>query len=1284
MKRFMLATLLLCLFALFTVAQNTNGRLLGTVSGPDGLLPGATVTVTNNETNKTLTATTNDSGGFKFEQLSFGNYTVRVTASGFKTFVAKELKIDASSEYTLNPNLEIGAVSAEVTVEAGAETINSSNAELSSTVSQEQIRELPLNGRNPLSLLNLTAGANPTTDSINGQRSSSQDIRRDGLNVQDNFIRTGAFVSDVPTVDDTAEFSVTTQNAGVQQGGGSNQILLVTPRGGTEYHGNLFIFNRNSYFAANEFFNNVNGVDRPFLNRNQFGGSFSGPLPVPNFGEGGPTFKNDKSFFFFNYEGFRLAQQSSASGTTLLPAARNGTFTFANQQTGQSTTVNVLTGQGFTTPLTTAQGGQLTVDPIIQSRILNALPTSGNGITTGNNFTQVVNFNVSNPEERNSYAFRFDYQANDRNVIGFVYKRNNNADARTDIASGFSTTPFVNQGGPTNFFVASYQTTPTNNFSNDLRGGFNISQPFFRESNVPSDFLIGSLGIITNPLGSFRSQGRDADYRNIQDNAVYTIGNHSIRFGGEAEFNKVTSVNFGGTTPTFNILGGGNQFISGLNSDQLAGISDADLGRANALRFLLGGIIGSASRTANLNSLDEGFTFDASRTRLNYEIYSGYVADQWRARPNLTLNLGLRYEYYTPLSAPDRLFLEPVITDPNNIAASILNPNGELNIIGGNTGKPTTFTNPDRNNFAPSFSFAYTPKFKNGLFSTFLRPGTVIRGGYRVNYVNDEYIKSTSTLVGANDGLNGITVDARNASGTNVLGTSLTPRPGFAPLPVLNTPPTLNLNNFPINFADFNASQGFGSQVFGVDPNLKVQQTQEYNLGIQFALPYKSVLEVRYVGGKSDQLIRTTTFNQFDIRNNGFLEGFRIARQNCAIQGRTTTGGANAFDPTFFCTSADNLGLPGQQDNPIFDRLLLGGILNQSTSPSLFNSVRAFLSQNRAGSLAQFYNNTRVGLQSGPAFLRGDFNFLANPNIFVDEILTNSGKYRYNALQAEIRRRFSNGASFQVNYTFQKTLTNVPDDSQNRQGEIQDNGNPDLDYGRPDYDRTHTVNANVIYELPFGKGKRFLNQGGLVDRIFGGFEFTSIVNLSSGPPLSILDPRSTSTITFQSDRQRAISSLTTDEIKNLFGTFNTPNGIYAINPRVLYATATNGTVSQRIDLTQPLPPGFTLVSVRATSPISQAPFPEQVFFFNKAGQVGNLPLNFINGLPYINWDAGLYKNIRLNENYRVQLRFEAFNVLNRQVPFFGSDLNIDSNNFGRVTNEYNAPRIIQFGARFDF
>jgi len=1279
LHRFLIAFGITLISASVLCAQNTVGKIVGTVSAADGAVAGATITVTDDQTGKERTVTSNSEGAFEVPQLEFGSYSVKIAATGFKTFLATKVKIDAGREYQLNAQLEVGQIVEQVVVTAGGEPINASNAELSMTISREQIRELPLNGRNPLALVSLTPGAGPTTDAINGQRSSSQAITRDGLNVQDNFIRTGAFVDDRPTVDDIAEFTITTQNAGAELGGGASLVQLVTPRGGTEFHGNLYEFNRNSKFAANNFFNNAtpdargNAIPKPFLNRNEFGGSISGPSPIFRFGEGGPSLIRNKAFFFFNYEGFRLAQQVSATATTLLPQARNGSFTFIDTVTGQTRTINVLTGAGFANPLTAAQGGVLTVDPVIQSRILDQLPTSGNGLTTGINLTQVINFNRSNPVTRNQWVARYDIVPNDRHSINIVYKQKSETNSRTDIASGFSVVPFVNQTDPTHFLSAAYNSIAAARFSNEVRGGFQLTNPFFNQSHIPPDFFIGGLPLsITHPEGSFTDQGRDTRYYNLQDNAVYSFGNHSFRFGGQIEWQKLQSVVNFGVLPTYTISTTGNQFTPGLTATQIGGINTTDLARANSLRYLLGGIIGTANQTFNLIDPQRGYASTSDIQPLDYQIYSGYFSDQWRLRSNLTLNLGLRYDYYTPLHSPVGNYLEPVIQN-GDLVGSILNPNGELNIIGGNSGRASTFTKPDRNNFGPNVSFAYSPLVRTGFLSRILSQSFVVRGGFRTNYVNDEYVKSTSTLLGGNPGLRSFT--STTVNGLNNFRAALTPRGIFSPIPTFAvpafTPP-------PLSFEQNNINQG-GAQMFGVDPNLQVQREMEYNFGIQRNLGFNTVLEVRYVGGYSNDLIQTTTFNQLDINSTGFLSDFRKAQQNCRLQGATRPGASSAFDTLFICTDARfNPAIPGSQPLNVFSGLVGGGFLNDT------GTILPLIQAGRVGSLAQFY------FLNG---LNGAVPIVKNPNVFVDEILTNSGRFRYNGLQAEVRRRFNNGISVQANYTFQKTLTDIPVEDQNRQGELQDNNNPNLNYSRPDYDRTHTFNFNAIYELPFGRGKRFLNSGGWTQHVFGGLQFTSVLNWVSGPPIGVIDPRSTSTITFQSGRQSATTSLTIPELRKLTGIFNTPNGIYYFNPKILCATATapgRPTLSC-FDLNQQLPAGYTLASVRAASPLGQAPFPGQVFFFNQAGSTGNMPRNALNGMPYFNWDAGLSKNIRVGENRRLQVRVEAFDLLNNQVPFFGTTsaytsarLDVNSNSFGRVTQIYNTPRIIQFGARFDF
>ncbi len=986
MKKILLLGLALFLVSSAIFAQSTTGKIVGSVSAPDGAVPGAIVTVTDSQTGKEKTATANDDGTFVVPQLEFGVYTVKVSANGFKTFTATDLKIDAGREYPLNVRLEVGQISEQVTITAGAEQINSSNGELNTVISPEQIRDLPLNGRNPLSLISLQAGANVTTNSINGQRSSSTTTTRDGLNVQDNFIRTNAFVSDAPTVDNTGEFTVTTQNAGAELGGGSSLIQLVTPRGGREFHGSLYTFNRNSKFTANSFFNNANGLAKPFLNRNEFGGSISGPAYLPNFGEGGPMFKKGKAFFFVNYEGFRLAQQATITGlTTLLPQSRNGDFTYIDNG-GVTRTVNVLNGNNLASALTVNQGGVLAVDPIIKARILDRLPTTANGITTGINFTQTTSLLRSDPRIKNAFTVRFDYEMTDKHSLNLAYKRNNDDDARTDIAAGFSPTAFVTQGGPINFFVGAYRFTPNSSFTNEFRAGFQYAEPFFRESNVPADYLIGGLGLVNSPEGTFRSQGRNTDYRNFQDNAIYSIGNHSLRFGGQAEFFKFQSIDFVGTTPTYTIATTANPNTPGLIASQFTGgIDTTQLARANSLRYLLGGIIGGANRTANLPDSSSGYGFGPSNIFLNYEVYSAYVTDQWRVKPNLTLNLGLRYEFYTPVNSPDALFLEPVVKN-NDLVGSILDPNGTLNVVGGNSGKKGDFSKADKNNFAPTVSVAYSPRFENGFLSALFGGDTVLRGAFSINYVNDEYVKAVSTLSAGNPGLGAV-----NTGFTN-LRSALSNVAGFNALPSFTTPPAFVPP--PITFAANNLRANRGSQVFGVDPNLQLPRIYSWNVGLQRNIGFKTTFEVRYLGAMSNDLIRTKTFNQLDVKNNAFLDDFKKAQQNCRLQATAPiniVGGVNigglginpnsVFDPLFSCTNANyNANIAGSQQLTTFNNLGGAGLLNNVAT------VIPLIQQSRVGSLAQVY------ITNG---LTGTVPLVKNPNIFIDEILQNTGVFPF-------------------------------------------------------------------------------------------------------------------------------------------------------------------------------------------------------------------------------------------------------------------------------------------------
>jgi hypothetical protein len=316
-----------------------------------------------------------------------------VTSTGFKTFVANEVKIDVGREYNLTPLLEIGAVQETVTVTAGADVVTSTTSQVSNTVSPQQILSLPLITRNPLSLTTLQAGvqSNPFQNTtINGMRTSFTNITRDGINIQDNFIRQNAtdFAPGRPSVDDTAEFTIITNNQEADQGYGGAQIRLVTPRGGKDFHGALYLYNRNSNFAANNFFSNRSGQKRPFRNRNQFGGKIGGPLPLPGFNEGGPVIVRDKGFFFFNYEKIIDPVSVGRTRTILTESARAGQFRYNRTTAGNPiNTGGVSCPSGAVGSVCTitdflafarAQQGftniPTTINPVVQSRIISQLP----------------------------------------------------------------------------------------------------------------------------------------------------------------------------------------------------------------------------------------------------------------------------------------------------------------------------------------------------------------------------------------------------------------------------------------------------------------------------------------------------------------------------------------------------------------------------------------------------------------------------------------------------------------------------------------------------------------------------------------------------------------------------------------------------------------------------------------------------------------------------------------------------------------------------------------------
>jgi hypothetical protein len=1310
MKKLLFVLALISAFAFTIAAQSTTGRLSGTVSGPDGALPGATVTATDNKTGKQLTVTSNEEGSFLFPQLEFGTYTVKVTASGFKTFLANDVKIDVGRDYTLPAALEIGDVSAEVVITAGADVVTASTAQVSSTVSPQQILSLPLLTRSPLTLTSLQAGVSANSaqlTTINGMRTTFTNITRDGINIQDQFIRTNAtdFAPGRPSVDDTAEFTIALSNAEADQGYGGAQIRLVTPRGTKDFHGALFAYNRNSAFAANSFFSNRAGrfvatdsaviqglanvgderTPRPFRNRNQFGGKASWRLPVPGFGEGTPGVFWDKGFFFFAYEGIRDPVSAVATRTVLSPNARAGAFTYNRTNSTDVTSFcpSQTIGSVCTIPnfLQFAQGvfptGNIrsTISPFIQSNIIAEQPSSnftgGDGLNT-----QGFRFNRGSDQTRDQYSTRIDVDINDRNTISGVFNYNDELNLRPDVdTSGYGVTPDVDQTSKNKQFTVSFRRVFTPTFINDFRVGFFGSEvPFTRTSPVP-DFITAvpvanGANLVTTPL-AFLNQGRNTKTFNLQSNADWILGNHSVKFGGQAQIFRVNATNDAQTVPVVTFGSGSATTFAQGNFNGIGGISTVQANTANGLLGLLGGQFINVTQFFNVATVNDGFQRGTTEFRpFRYENHALYVADRWQVGKGLTLNLGVRYELFPALRLNNGNALEPVIGD--DLIGSLLDPNGTYAPIGGNAGRRNAYYKTDYDNFAPNLGVAWSPSFDKGVMGfLFGQSKTVIRGGYSHVYGNDSIVTSINNAAIGNFGL--------GRSGLQFAG--LNERIDAGPPPVIPTP---SIGTFPRTYLQNNAAGigNFFGTVFAVDPNLQTPKVEQYSFGVQREIFGDMAFEIRYVGSRSNNLGRGIDLGQIDIVNNGFLSDFLRAQQNMRV---SNPGNPNAGDP--FCVAAGCVplqifqqaaGSPGR----------LGVAPTTGSTPAGTLQRTAFLNALTNGTpadLALLYINS-----TNPANLNNQphsgapgniprINFLPNNSTGVIDLFLNDGKYRYDSLQAEIRKRFSNGLYFQANYTYSKNLTNAVGTSQQLFEPYLDNNNQDLDWQRADFDTTHVFNVNGIYQLPFGRGKRFLDFGNGWDKLFGGWEISGLANWQSGAPITFVDTRGTLNRAGRSARQTPLSTLSNDEIQGLVGVFEQNGNIFFINPSILLQQQNpNGTFSSTASQ------GYSLAGA--------AGFNGQVFFNTQPGQTGNIGRALIDGPKFFNLNMAALKNIRFTESMRLQLRMEVFNVVNNvnfNISAAQQLANINSTTFGQITAVSTSvtpsgARELQFAARFEF
>ncbi len=770
---FLILALILPTLTPLALAQSSKGILTGTVTDPTGaVVVAATVKITNIATGTVRETQTTGEGNYRLDAVDLGNYNVEVTASGFKTVTLTNVPIAAGQASTSDFTLEVGAQGESVTVTADNTVIlQQQDGSRSNTIGERQIVDLPVAGLNPTNLVFTLPGvANPgqsggfvqgTEFSINGLRPRANSQLLDGTENNDISIQGQAYQ---PTLrDGFQEVSVLGANNSAEYGRGGGAVVNTITRGGTnQFHGSLYdviftsaLASLSSGQKSQQLLTSV-----PVANENIFGGSFGGRLI------------RDKLFFFATYQEDRF-RSGGATATGVVPTAAGLAQLRALFPQGSSANLDRFLAavgdlRGVTNPILVPLGGGR---PAIEFGTVT-VPTR-------------------QPFNDHQFLTRFDFTPNSSNIFTarYLYENNTFENQFPTIFNGFE----VDVPGRIHNGYLSWTKVFSPSLTNEFRFSYGRFSAFFSNRNQSAlDFgpaiAFGGTQITGLGLATGFPQGRILNNFQYQDTISYTLGAHTFRAGVDltrqltkalVPFNDRGTLTFtaGGGFPAF-----GN-FIDGFSGTQ-------------------GGFA--------------SIVFGSPVVYPNRFQQSYFVNDSWKVKPNLTLNLGLRYEFY---GTPANVLAFPAF--------------GGFDLPFGTRVEQQS----DKNNFAPRISFAYSPRFgASGMFGrVFGEDKTVIRGGYAVSY--DAFFDNILLNTAAT---------APNVFGVNTVGSTAGGR-GFANAGVGSLPTTGIVNP--------------RATINSVSSELVNPLTHVYNLGIQRELPGNMVLDVAYVGSRGQRLFINEQIN---------------------------------------------------------------------------------------------------------------------------------------------------------------------------------------------------------------------------------------------------------------------------------------------------------------------------------------------------------------------------------------------------------------------------------------
>jgi hypothetical protein len=829
-----------------------TGTIAGTIVDPSKSgVPGAMVAAKNLATGSVRTATTDPSGTYSIPNLPVGNYDVRVEKNGFSALRFTNVQLTVAENRTLNGSLDVGAITQSVDVaDTAVPAIDLEDAQISNVVDSRRILQLPLITRNPYQLVLLSPGSQQVSSSlggfsVNGQRERSNNFLVDGVDNNDAAVPgiPGGISSLNP--DSAQEFRVITNNFLPEFGRNSGAVVDVVTRSGTnEFHGDAYEFNRVNAMAARDYFNPSPDPQNPFV-RNQFGASLGGPI------------RKDKTFFFANSEWNRF--RTTLTNQAVVPTAQFKTGIF--NYNGQS--INLAS------PGSPSNALGLGLDPTMQ-KVLSAYPTP-NGPSV-DSIRGIYFFPTGTPQDSANVTFRLDHRFNDKYSASARYTYNGltNGNSLDEIIPGIGGVATSQQSHSGTFnLIAAFRPSLVNEF----RFGLNRTDDLFTcngsnildTNSVHDPFGFGtdysfdlSNGVATignfacSALGDSNGQFRRAGTWHIADNVSWIIGRHAIKAGGEFRYVFDNGFDAFGARPVVDFTAFGNFGIQVVNC--AGGCANDEV--LQTLSAALLGVPGLQSQTQFFNAGGQRTATDYRRF-VQHE-YGAFIQDSWKVRSNLTLQLGLRYEFNGVPFERDGNFSNLL-----NQQASATPPI-TFQTVGPGTGRQV-YRN-DAYDIEPRLGIVWDPSGKGR---------TSFRAGYGI--FHDRVFGNLFTNLKGNPPFvagvqNFPNEDFSNGAGRVVTLSTLSP-PATEPAPPAAIPDRSLLSGISI-----------------IDPNLKTPYTQSWNTGIQHDLGNGMTLEVNYVGSTTHRLFRS-------VDGNPPIPALVAAAQANGTLARTISGGTLRITP---------------------------------------------------------------------------------------------------------------------------------------------------------------------------------------------------------------------------------------------------------------------------------------------------------------------------------------------------------------------------------------------------